>query len=79
MPLNDANSAAASSFHLFAARFSYTRNIQRFTFNLFTGADNLFDQKYSLGNDINAFGGRFFNAAPGRNFYAGVNLSVGRK
>lgn len=41
---------------------------------LFVGADNVLNEKYSLGNDINAFGGRYYNAAPLRNFFAGVRL-----
>jgi iron complex outermembrane receptor protein len=43
-----------------------------FPVNIFAGADNLLDEKYSLGNDINAAGNRFYNAAPRRNFYVGV-------
>ena len=39
---------------------------------IFAGADNIFDTKYSLGNDINAAVGRYYNAAPGRNYYAGI-------
>jgi len=30
--------------------------------------------KYSLGNDINAFGGRYYNAAPGANYSAGISI-----
>ena len=37
---------------------------KRISFDVFGTADNLFDVKYSLGNDINAFGGRYYNAAP---------------
>jgi iron complex outermembrane receptor protein len=40
----------------------------------FAGVENLFDERYSLGNDINGFGGRYYNAAAGRNYYAGVVL-----
>jgi iron complex outermembrane receptor protein len=43
---------------------------------LFVGADNLLNEKYSLGNDINAFGGRYFNAAATRNFYAGIKMKL---
>jgi iron complex outermembrane receptor protein len=43
---------------------------------LFAGIDNAFDVTYSLGNDINAAGGRYYNAAPGRNYYGGVSLSL---
>ena len=40
----------------------------------FIGGENLFDMRYSLGNDINAAGGRYFNTAPGLNIYVGVAL-----
>jgi iron complex outermembrane receptor protein len=43
---------------------------------LFAGIENAFDVTYSLGNDINAAGGRYYNAAPGRNYYGGVSLSL---
>ena len=46
--------------------------------NLFTGIDNLLDETYSLGNDINAAGGRYYNAAPKRNYYAGLSFEFSR-
>jgi iron complex outermembrane receptor protein len=45
---------------------------------IFVGADNLFDAKYSLGNDINAAVGRYYNAAPGRNYYAGIIFKLNK-
>ncbi|MNK98871.1 TonB dependent receptor [compost metagenome] len=76
MPLNDANTAFAESFHLIQAKmqwgFKFSTNLQA---NLYLGVDNLLNEKYSLGNDINAFGGRYYNAAPTRNFFAGLKLS----
>ncbi len=72
-PLNDANSVYADAYHLVQAKVNWQRIISgRRTLELFVGADNLLNQTYSLGNDINAFGGRFFNAAPKANFYGGV-------
>jgi iron complex outermembrane receptor protein len=41
---------------------------------LFVSADNIFDVQYSLGNDINAFGARFYNAAPAFNMAGGISL-----
>jgi iron complex outermembrane recepter protein len=74
--LNDANTDFATSYHLFGGRLGWRKNIaQKFILNLFTGADNLFDVTYSLGNDINAAGGRYYNAAAGRNFYGGFSLN----
>jgi iron complex outermembrane recepter protein len=29
-----------------------------------------------LGNDLNAFGGRYYNAAPSRNFFGGVKANL---
>lgn len=71
--LNDANSAYASSYNLLGARLGYKKDFsKKIGAEIFAGADNIFDTKYSLGNDINAAVGRYYNAAPGRNYYAGV-------
>ncbi len=76
--LNDANSDFASSYHLAAVRIGFRRTFtQRFSMDVFVTADNLFDVTYSLGNDINAFGGRYYNAAPGRNYSAGISVRYG--
>jgi iron complex outermembrane receptor protein len=73
--LSDDNSAYATSYNLLGARLGYRKAIGRKILSeLFVGGDNLFDMKYSLGNDINAAVGRYYNAAPGRNFYAGLSL-----
>ncbi len=71
--LNDANSEYAGDYSLLGIRLGYkhifSKKIQA---ELFTGAENIFDEKYSLGNDINAAAGRYYNLAPGRNYYAGI-------
>jgi iron complex outermembrane receptor protein len=33
------------------------------------------NEKYSLGNDLNAFGERYFEPSPERNYFAGINFS----
>src|SRR5690606_9267168 len=76
IPLDDANSVFADAYHLLQAKVSWTKPLSnRLNLQLFAGADNLLDQQYSLGNDINAFGGRYFNAAAGRNFYGGLAIT----
>ncbi len=71
--LNDANTFYASPFHLLGGKLGWKRVMhKKYSFNLFVGADNLFNVNYSLGNDINATGDRYFNAAPGRSYYAGI-------
>ncbi|MEO6814491.1 MAG: TonB-dependent receptor, partial [Ginsengibacter sp.] len=73
--LNDANSTFADPYHLLGLKLGYKTLISKeVQLELFTGAQNIFDEKYSLGNDINAAGGRYYNVAPGRNYYAGVAL-----
>jgi len=73
IPLNDANTAFADSYSIVGAKIGFEKWIRdtwRLRFNV--GADNLLDEKYSLGNDINAAGGRYYNAAPERNYYVSV-------
>jgi iron complex outermembrane receptor protein len=47
---------------------------KKFSIEIWAGAGNIGDATYSLGNDINAFGDRYYNAAPGRNYYGGILL-----
>jgi iron complex outermembrane receptor protein len=76
IPLNDENTVYAESYFVLGARVGVRRQLGRhFGLEIFGGADNLTDEKYSLGNDLNAFGGRFFQPAPNRNYYGGINLS----
>jgi iron complex outermembrane receptor protein len=75
IPLNDANTDYASSYNLGIARIGFRKSLtRRFMLDIFGTADNIFDVKYSLGNDINAFGGRYYNAAPERNFSVGASM-----
>jgi iron complex outermembrane receptor protein len=46
---------------------------------LFVNADNLLNETYSLGNDINAAANRFYNAAAGKNFMVGISFQYGLK
>ena len=76
IPLNDANTAYADAYFLVGLRLGYRIKKGEGPFEFFGGVDNLLDEKYSLGNDFNAVGARYFNAAPGRNFYAGIQLRL---
>ncbi len=73
--LNDANTAYSLTYNLLGSRVGYKRTMRKYAIDIYAGANNLLNQKYSLGNDINAVNGRFYNAAPLINFYAGVSLS----
>jgi len=73
MPLNDANTVFAERFHLVQAKGSWAWPMRNGgELRLSAGVDNLLDERYSLGNDINAFGNRFFNPAARRNYYFGL-------
>lgn len=73
--LNDANTFFAPSYHILGARAGWKKTFdKKYKINFYVGADNLLDEVYSLGNDINAAANRFYNAAPARNYYVGIAL-----
>jgi iron complex outermembrane receptor protein len=75
IPLTDANDIYAGSYKLVQLKLGYKHQFKNTMLDFFAGIDNLLNQKYSLGNDLNAVGGRYFNAAPGRNYFAGVRIN----
>ncbi|MFT4094833.1 MAG: TonB-dependent receptor plug domain-containing protein [Niabella sp.] len=70
--LDDANTATAGSYHLLTVKIGYAVPVKKLKINIYAGADNLLNERYSLGNDINAAAGRYYNAAPRRNYYLGA-------
>jgi len=75
-PLDDAGDVVAESFLLL--RLQVGARIRGYHF--FVAGDNLLDEVYSLGNDINPqFGNRYFQAAPPRNFSVGMSLDVKKR
>ena len=75
--LDDANSQYAGAYDLVGARVSWVKGLgSRARLTLSVAGDNLLDERYSLGNDINAAGGRYYNAAPRANVTASAALSL---
>ncbi len=75
IPLNDNNTAFAPHYNLLQAKAGWQHQITRKShFEIYAGADNLLNEKYSLGDDLNAVGNRYYNAAPLRNYYVGFNV-----
>ncbi|RYY29793.1 MAG: TonB-dependent receptor [Sphingobacteriaceae bacterium] len=75
LPLDDGNTAFAKAYNLVQTKIGWNKNLSKKTnLNIFTGIDNLLNQRYSLGNDLNAVGLRFYNAAPLRNWFAGARV-----
>ena len=77
IPLNDANTFFTGNYHITdlkigARNFGFGKKRVGISF----GINNLFDRAYSLGNDLNAAGNRFYNPAAGINYYTGVALKL---
>ena len=51
-------------------------NNKNLFWDIYFGLNNIFNTYYSDNIRLNAFGGRFFEPAPLRNFYLGLNLKV---
>lgn len=77
IPLNDVNSVFSDAYTLLGARIGYRNKVfKKITLDIYAGVDNVLDERYSLGNDLNAFGGRYFNAAAPVNFYGGLSAGI---
>ena len=51
---------------------------RKLSLNFFAGVDNALNAKYSLGNDINAAGGRYYNAAATANYFIGLSVNFNK-
>lgn len=69
--LNDANTDHLPAYHLWNSKVEYQKGI----WHVWLSAENLGDMVYSSGPDLNAVGGRYFNASAGRNFSLGLKLT----
>lgn len=70
--LNDTNAEKMGSYRLWNTKISYERK----KWTLWAAVDNVGDERYSSGPDLNATGGRFYNPSPGRNFHVGLQLNL---
>ncbi|KPM47128.1 TonB-dependent receptor family protein [Jiulongibacter sediminis] len=76
VPLDNANTVFADPFALLNSRLGFKKEFDRFTLDLFAGGNNLLNADYSLGNDINAFGSRYYNPSPTRNWNGGASFTL---
>ena len=72
--LTDANDVYASPFTLMQSGVSVNHNRFRYFFSV----DNLLNVSYSLGNDINAAGRRYYNPSSPRSYMAGISIQMAR-
>ncbi|MFW0717001.1 TonB-dependent receptor [Pedobacter sp. N23S346] len=77
IPLNDGNTVFAKNYHLVELKTGMRNiRIKKIKLEVFGGVNNLLNQKYSLGNDLNAMGGRYYNAAASINYYLGTSIKL---
>ncbi len=75
---NNANSVEVSSYTVMNLRIGREFDKGDWTLRPYVGINNLLDEEYNNNIRINPFGGRFFEPAPSRNFYAGVVVRFNR-
>ena len=76
IPLNDQNTFYSEAYNLVNTKLGYRGDLKGKTnFELYLGIDNLLDVTYSLGNDLNAFGRRYFQPAARHNIFFGIKLN----
>jgi iron complex outermembrane recepter protein len=78
IPLRDDNTVYADAYSNVTCRLGWKNQLAsgKWGLELFAGVDNLLDQKFSWGNDLNAFGGRNYQPAPARNYYGGLKIRL---
>ena len=72
IPLTDANDAYAPAYELVQSGISLNHKRVRYFFSI----DNLLNASYSLGNDINAAGKRYYNPSSPRSYMAGISVQM---
>ena len=74
--LNDANNEFSKVYHLLSMNLGYHGLLNNsLQYSISGGAENILNQKYSLGNDINVAGGRYYNAASLRSYYVSLQFN----
>jgi len=73
-PLNDANSVWSEPNLIGNIQFRFPVDFEKTRVNLYLQIQNLYNENYVLGFDINAFGNRYYNPAAKRNFVLGMKV-----
>ena len=76
IPLNDANTVVGPHYNQAFFKVTYKPLQKSFKPEFFVAFEKTFNTPYSLGNDLNAAGSRFFNPAAPERFSAGVKLDL---
>ena len=75
--VNNANTAFNDAYFTMDAKVSISKKIADSGVDIipFFNLNNIFDARYNGSTVVNAFGGRYFEPAPGRNWRAGVTMA----
>lgn len=76
LPLTDDQLVTAESFYLLNGRTGYRFFKKKYSLDVFVTGNNLLNELYSPGNDLNALGQRYYNPGAKRNFTAGVMVKL---
>ena len=74
--VNDRNTDAAPSYAVANARIGFTQSSGRATWRQFARVNNLFDRNYAGSVIVGDTNGRFFEPAPGRNWFVGASVEL---
>lgn len=71
---DDANTTRIGGYAFSDLRVGWNRTFGRWELEGFAGVNNVFAESYAANVRINAFGGRYYEPAPGRNAYGGFRV-----
>lgn len=74
MPILDDNSIYTESYNLVNLKVGYQKDLGSFNLNVYTGVNNLFDEKYASMIQINTFTGRYYYPGLPINYFAGAKI-----
>ncbi|MEM7372943.1 MAG: TonB-dependent receptor [Bacteroidota bacterium] len=75
---NDANTVKIDPYTLLQLRLAWTLSTSWGEWEPFFGVNNVLDQQYAGNVRINAFGGRYYEAAATRNIFGGVRIRLSK-
>jgi iron complex outermembrane recepter protein len=75
--VDDANSVSVDAYTVTDLRLRTHAKLGRWDIRPFIGINNLFASKYIGSVVVNAFGGRYFEPAPGFDIYGGITFDIG--
>lgn len=71
---DNSNDVSIKDYLASSLRFSKEFDRGNWKYRPYFGINNIFNQRYNSNVRINAFGGRYYEPAPDRNFYAGITV-----